>query len=103
VLRYWETEFRQVKPQKTSSNQRLYRKKDVETILGIKGLLYDQKYTIAGARAKLEAGRKKSKPKAGPKQLAIEFDPAARDELIDVVVEELHKIRSLLDKGRDAT
>ena len=51
VLRYWETEFKQVRPQKNKANQRLYRKKDVETILIIKNLLHDQKYTIAGAKA----------------------------------------------------
>jgi DNA-binding transcriptional MerR regulator len=50
VLRFWETEFPQLKPNKGGTGQRLYRKKDVETALRIKSLLYDQGYTIPGAR-----------------------------------------------------
>ena len=53
VLRYWETEFRSVKPQKTRSQQRLYRRRDVELLLKIRHLLYDQRFTIEGARARL--------------------------------------------------
>ncbi len=53
VLRYWETEFSAIKPNKSRSNQRLYRKQDVETILYLKDLLYNQGFTIAGARKKL--------------------------------------------------
>lgn len=53
VLRYWETEFPSLRPQKTRSNQRIYRKRDVELLLQIKGLLYDEGFTIAGARKKL--------------------------------------------------
>ncbi len=53
VLRYWETEFKAIKPNKSRSNQRLYRKQDVELILRLKDLLYNQGFTIAGARKKL--------------------------------------------------
>ena len=53
VLRYWETEFNAIKPNKSRSNQRLYRRRDVETILYLKDLLYNQGFTIAGARKKL--------------------------------------------------
>ncbi len=53
VLRYWESEFRLMAPQKSRSKQRLYRKKDIETILHIKQLLYEERYTIAGARQRL--------------------------------------------------
>ena len=53
VLRYWETEFKSVRPSKTKSQQRLYRKKDVELLLKIRHLLYDKRYTIEGARARL--------------------------------------------------
>ena len=53
VLRYWETEFRSVKPQKTRSQQRLYKKRDVELLLQIRHLLYDKRYTIEGARTRL--------------------------------------------------
>ncbi len=54
VLRYWETEFPQLSPQKNRSGQRSYRRRDVEISLRIKELLYDDMYTIAGARKKLQ-------------------------------------------------
>jgi DNA-binding transcriptional MerR regulator len=53
VLRYWETEFRSIKPEKTRTNQRMYRKRDVETVLHIKRLLYDEGYRIDGAKRRL--------------------------------------------------
>ena len=53
VLRYWETEFPQIKPDKARSGQRLYSKKDLDNILLVKQLLYKDGYTIAGARKKL--------------------------------------------------
>ncbi|HVZ89117.1 MAG TPA: MerR family transcriptional regulator [Polyangia bacterium] len=53
VLRYWETEFKSVKPQKTRSQQRLYRRRDIELLLQIRHLLYDKRYTIEGARTRL--------------------------------------------------
>lgn len=56
VLRYWETEFRAIRPQKSRSQQRVYRRRDVETLLKVKHLLYEQKFTIAGARQQLESG-----------------------------------------------
>ena len=99
VLRYWETEFRQVKPHKTRSNQRLYRKKDVETILLIKHLRYDQKFTIAGALTRLDERRKKEEAApAGPRQLFIDFDPADRSQMIGTIIGELEAVRDLLDK-----
>ena len=54
VLRYWETEFPQLSPQKNRSGQRSYRRRDVEISMRIKELLYDDMYTIAGARKKLQ-------------------------------------------------
>jgi len=53
VLRYWETEFRTIRPQKSPTNQRLYRRRDVELLLLIKKLLYKEGYTISGANKKL--------------------------------------------------
>ncbi len=53
VLRYWETEFPQIKPDKGTSRQRLYKKKDLDIILRIKHLLYQEGFTISGARKKL--------------------------------------------------
>lgn len=60
VLRYWETEFKSIRPNKSRSNQRLYRKQDVELILHLKDLLYNQGFTIAGARKKLREKPAKS-------------------------------------------
>jgi DNA-binding transcriptional MerR regulator len=53
VLRYWETEFSVVRPGKTRSKHRLYRRKDVETLLEIRRLLYAERYTIEGAKRRL--------------------------------------------------
>jgi len=53
VLRYWETEFAFLKPRKNRSGQRIYVKKDIETIRNIQRLLYQEKYTIAGVRKRL--------------------------------------------------
>src|SRR2546423_4261332 len=55
VLRFWETEFPQLKPVKSSTGQRMYRRKDVETLIRIKTLLYEEGFTIAGARQQLRA------------------------------------------------
>jgi DNA-binding transcriptional MerR regulator len=63
VLRYWETEFPQLSPQKNRSGQRSYRRRDVEIALRIKELLYDEMYTIAGARKKLQAEARGEAPK----------------------------------------
>ncbi|KIG12283.1 Transcriptional regulator, MerR family protein [Enhygromyxa salina] len=59
VLRYWESEFSLIKPQKSRSQQRVYRRKDVENLLRIKHLLYARKFTIAGARQELRGGTSK--------------------------------------------
>jgi len=53
VLRFWETEFPQLKPIKSSTGQRMYRKRDVESVVRIKKLLYEDGFTIAGARVQL--------------------------------------------------
>jgi len=70
VLRYWESEFKTIKPSRTQSKQRIYRRKDVEIILGIKDMLYEEKLTIAGARKKLHDLKTTDK-----KQLNFDFTP----------------------------
>jgi len=62
-LRYWEKEYPSIKPHKTRTNQRVYQKKDVEAVLLIKSLLYEYKYTIAGARDKLKELKQTSERK----------------------------------------
>jgi DNA-binding transcriptional MerR regulator len=64
VLRFWETEFPQLKPVKSSTGQRMYRRKDVENVLHIKRLLYEEGFTIAGARQHLRAEVKADKTQA---------------------------------------
>ena len=67
VLRYWETEFPMLSPQKNNSGQRSYRRRDVEMALRIKQLLYKEMFTIAGARKKLQSEQREgSKPKPEP-------------------------------------
>jgi DNA-binding transcriptional MerR regulator len=73
VLRFWETEFPQLRPNKGGTGQRLYRRKDVEIALRIKTLLYDQGYTIAGARQvfKAEAEARANAAEAAPVALTM--------------------------------
>jgi len=76
VLRFWESEFPQLKPVKSSTGQRMYRKRDVESVLRIKQLLYEQGFTIAGARQQLRAETKTDKTQAAipfPSQSAAEI------------------------------
>ncbi len=87
VLRFWETEFRQIKPNRTDAGQRLYRKRDVALILRIKHLLYDRKFTIEGARQRL-----KKKPAAPAGQSTA----SALPDLAEIKAE-LIRIRDLID------
>ena len=70
VLRFWETEFAQLKPTKSSTGQRMYRRKDVEYVMRIRKLLYEDGFTIAGAREKLReemrSHRSQSQPEVVP-------------------------------------
>lgn len=78
VLRFWESEFPMLSPRKTPKGQRQYRRKDLETILAIKQLLYEEKYTIAGARRALRA-RNTSDRQAGPEPAPVaapQFEPS---------------------------
>ena len=73
VLRFWEGEFPSLAPKKSSNGQRQYRRKDVETVLEIKRLLYDEGYTIAGARKALRDRAKQKKKPKGEVQSALPF------------------------------
>ncbi len=81
VLRYWETEFSAIRPNKSRSNQRLYRKQDVELILRLKDLLYNQGFTIAGARKKLREKPAKGSVKTAAASVAKSSEPTADDQL----------------------
>jgi DNA-binding transcriptional MerR regulator len=66
VLRYWESEFRTIRPQKSRKGQRIYSRRDVERLLTVKDLLYTQGYTIAGARKRLRQAGEEPAPAADP-------------------------------------
>jgi DNA-binding transcriptional MerR regulator len=73
VLRFWETEFPQLKPVKSSTGQRMYRKRDVESVVRIKKLLYEDGFTIAGARAQL---REETKSERNQSALPFPVNPS---------------------------
>jgi DNA-binding transcriptional MerR regulator len=79
VLRFWETEFAQLKPIKGSTGQRMYRRRDVESVLRIKQLLYEKGYTISGARQELRA-----ETKADKTQSTIPFPSQSKAELLHI-------------------
>jgi DNA-binding transcriptional MerR regulator len=90
VLRYWETEFRSVKPEKTRSQQRLYRRRDVELLLKIRHLLYDKRYTIEGARSRLrdqghDEGPVVAPPPATPPTISREALQKIKQGLADLI------------------
>ena len=69
VLRYWETEFSQLKPGKNRAGNRIYRSHDVDTIMEIKSLLYDRKFTIKGALQHLKHPSEKTSQLIGKKKI----------------------------------
>ena len=78
VLRYWETEFPMLSPQKNNSGQRSYRRRDVEIALRIKQLLYNEMFTIAGAKKKMQAEQREgSKAKAARQEPAPQVSDTA--------------------------
>lgn len=91
VLRFWETEFAQLRPIKSRSGQRLYTKENFELILNIRHLLYQEKLTIAGARnriAKLSGDNETCLPEDNP--------GAAKNNLLHEVRQDLQKLRDWL-------
>lgn len=85
VLRYWETEFRAIRPEKTRSNQRMYRRRDVETVLSIKRLLYDEGYRIDGAKRRL-------------RELSGEAPSAQLKEVAESVRSALAELEKIIDE-----
>jgi DNA-binding transcriptional MerR regulator len=94
VLRYWESEFKIVSPSRTNSKQRLYRKKDLELILEIKKLLYEEKFTIAGAKKRLQ------KTKAlKEQQMKLELPEKRYREALIRVKKDLEDLHGLLSRS----
>ena len=94
VLRFWESEFPQLKPVKSSTGQRMYRRRDVESVLRIKQLLYEQGFTIVGARQQL-----RSEAKIDKGQSAIPFPTQSPAEM-QRIRQGLREILNLLSTRR---
>jgi DNA-binding transcriptional MerR regulator len=97
VLRYWESEFPALAPAKNSSGQRIYRRRDIETVLRIKELLYQEGFTIAGAKKRLETemGGKSDTP-SSQAAVGAPVDDQSRTALRQVR-DQLREILTLLD------
>lgn len=98
VLRYWESEFPTLKPRKTRTGARRYRQPDIDEILAIKGLLYDEGYKIAGAikmRRQAKKSRGKASIEAAP-QMNIQFDGLTETDRLDVLKEELGNLLDMV-------
>ncbi len=95
VLRFWETEFPQLKPTKSSTGQRMYRRRDVENVLHVKRLLYDEGFTIAGARQQLRDEASKKRGQSG-----LPFPKRPPTEGIRRVRQELQELLGMLSSKR---
>ena len=92
VLRYWESEFKVIRPRRAASNQRLYRRQDVEALLLIRELLHQRGYTISGAKKFLEQGASVSN---APAEAVPEVAPSG-DQRLAAIKKELVRIQQLL-------
>lgn len=95
VLRFWETEFPQLKPVKSNTGQRMYRQRDVENVLRIRKLLYDEGFTIAGARQQL-----KTEAKPAAKQGGLPFPKPPASASLKKVRQGLQEILGILSSKR---
>lgn len=91
VLRYWESEFASFRPAKSRTQQRLYRRKDIELVLRLKDLLYNRGFTIAGARQQLR------EPEAECDQLPLPMAAERERQLLNEVRDDLLRLRKSLD------
>lgn len=89
VLRYWESQFSALRPSKNRSGNRVYLRREIELVLLVKQLLYDEKYTIEGARQKLDRLRT-------GKELTEEARVALDREMIQMLRDELHEVLEVL-------
>jgi len=98
VLRYWETEFKQLKPPKNRAGNRTYRQSDVDLILFIKDLLYNKKFTIEGARSQIASMGEDIKPEQEiDKEAPVKIVPAKKETLVKIK-QELEMLLELLRK-----
>ena len=87
VLRYWESEFKVIRPQRASSKQRLYRREDIENLIRIRELLYDQGFTIAGARQALKEEKK----------TGVKTGSESPERLVSSLKSELNDLKKILE------
>lgn len=92
VLRYWETEFEELKPSKNRAGNRIYKEKDIDLIVLIRELLYDKKFTIEGARNYLKNNGSSTKSSNGK-------SVKSKDELFISIKTELESVLKMLDSG----
>jgi|TARA_B100001996_G_C18654391_1_gene590635 DNA-binding transcriptional MerR regulator len=98
VLRYWETEFKQLKPPKNRAGNRTYRQSDVDLILFIKDLLYNKKFTIEGARSQIASmGEDIKSEQEIDKEAPVKVVPAKKETLVKIK-QELETLLELLRK-----
>jgi DNA-binding transcriptional MerR regulator len=97
TLRYWEIEFRLLRPVRKTSGRRKYRKEEVELIFKIKDLLYNQKYSIEGAKKYL-IGDKRKKHKNTQPNLELNLENVCDNEFLQNIKDELKHILKLLKK-----
>jgi len=91
VLRYWETQFKMLRPKKGRGGARMYRKRDVETLFEIKQLLYDQRFTIAGARRRILDGKADERD-----QIELPFSKLDREEMVRSLKKDMEGLLTLL-------
>jgi DNA-binding transcriptional MerR regulator len=95
VLRFWETQFPQLKPNKSGTGQRLYRRRDVELALDIKRLVHSEGYTLSGAKQALEKAQHRPDPQRDP-QSRLPLMAADSGQRLDSVAKTLGRARSEL-------
>ena len=90
VLRYWETQFKMLRPKKGRGGARMYRKRDVEILFEVKQLLYDQRFTIAGARRKILDDR------GSREQIELTFTRTDREEMLRALRRDMEGLLHIL-------
>jgi DNA-binding transcriptional MerR regulator len=96
VLRYWETQFKMLRPRKNRAGNRMYREKDLELVLAIRSLLYEKGFTIVGARRKLLTDRREGG------QMELAFQEARRGAVLGEIREELEALVRMARDGKGA-
>ncbi len=99
VLRYWETEFRSIRPQKSKSGQRVYSRKDVEKLIRVRELLYTQGFTIAGAKKKLQQIGQEPTPTAEATLVAMREIKESLLQLREEVVASMDRFSRATEQG----